>query len=152
MNKPLLHPLLACAAGLALSTGVAASTQVPHRSGGVSVEAFAELRSQASAYSLELVLAARGSGAYLADVDVTVRSLPLREVVLEHRTEGPLLLVALPAGRYEVTASFADVLPGARDTWTRVIQVPRTGLARSVIYFETGDQVSAESPAEYRLN
>ena len=152
MNKPIHRWILATAAGLALSTGAIASTQVPHRSGGVSVEDFAELRSQASDYNLKLVLAARGSGAYLADVDVTVRSLPSREVVLEHRTDGPQLLAALPAGRYEVTASFADVLSGARDTLTRVIQVPRSGLVRSVMYFDTGDEVSAESPSAYRLN
>lgn len=97
MNKPIDRWILATAAGLAPSTGAIASTQVPHRSGGVSVEEIAELRRHVSDYSLELVLA-------------------------------------------------------ARDTLTRVIQVPRSGLARSVIYFGTGDEVSAESPSAYRLN
>lgn len=152
MNKPLHRWILAAAAGLALSATAMAATQVPHRSGGASVEDFAELRGIASDHNLKLVLAARGSGAYLADVDVTVRSLPAREVVLEHRTDGPLLLATLPPGRYEVTARFGQVQPGAPDSVTRVIQVPRSGLARSVMYFETGDQVGAESPLAFRLN
>jgi hypothetical protein len=152
MTKPVHRAVLATLAGLALSAGAIASVQVPHRSGGVSVEDVAELRQQASAYSLALVLAARGSGAYLADVDVTVRSLPTRSVVLEHRTQGPLLLAALPPGRYELTASFADVLPGAATTLTRVVNVPRSGLVQTVVYFDTGDEVSSESPAGFRLN
>lgn len=151
MTKP-YRWILAAAAGLALSATAIASTQVPHRSGGVSIEEFAELRSLATDHNLKLVLAARGSGAYLADVEVTVRSLPGRDVVLEHRTDGPLLLATLPPGRYEVTATFARVQPGAPDTLTRVIQVPRSGLARSVLYFDTGDQVGAESPLAFRLD
>ncbi|MDP3083646.1 MAG: hypothetical protein Q8N44_08145 [Rubrivivax sp.] len=152
MAKPIRRAILAAAAGLALSVGAIASMPVPHRSGGVSVEDFAEMRQQASAYSLELVLAARGSGAYLADVDVTVRSLPSRSVVLEHRTQGPLLLAALPPGHYELTASFSDVLPGAATTLTRVVNVPRRGLVRTVVYFDTGDEVGSESAAAVRLN
>ena len=153
MTKPITRWILAATAGLALSaTAIASTTQVPHRSGGASVEEFAELRGLASAHNLKLVLAARGSGAYLADVEVTVRSMPTREVVLEHRTNGPLLLATLQPGRYEVTATFAQVQPGAPDTITRVIEVPRSGLARSVIYFDTGDTVAAESPQAFRLN
>lgn len=121
-------------------------------SGGVSVEEFAEVNRQASDYSLRLVLVARDSGADLADVDVTVRSLPARDVVLEHRTDGPLLLAALRPGRYEVSASFTDMLPGAPTTVARVITVPRSGLAQAVLYFDTSDTVGTESPPEYRLN
>lgn len=156
MNQPLQKRTVALLASMALAATAwvsdAGSTEVPHRSGGVSVEEFAGLNRQASDYSLRLVLAARGSGAYLADVGVTVRSLPARDVVLEHRTDGPLLLATLPPGRYELTASFADVLPGAPTTVTRVINVPRSGLAQTVVYFDTGDTVGAESPPEYRLN
>lgn len=118
-------------------------------SGGASVEEFAALNREASNYSLKLVFAARGSGAYLADVDVTLKSLPGRETVLERRTEGPLLLAALPPGRYEMTAVFHDVVPGAPTTQRRLIQVPRHGRAQAVVRFDTGDQVGAESPPEY---
>ncbi|MDP1534952.1 MAG: hypothetical protein Q8L92_15355, partial [Rubrivivax sp.] len=49
MAKPIRRAILAAAAGLALSVGAIASMPVPHRSGGVSVEDFAEMRQQASA-------------------------------------------------------------------------------------------------------
>jgi hypothetical protein len=144
----------AAAGGLLFAAGALAagsSSAVPHRSGGASVEEFVELRSQAAEHSLKLVLAARGSGAYLADVDVTLRALDSGDVMLKHRTAGPLVLATLPPGRYEIVASFADVKPGAPDTVRRVIDVPRTGLAQAVLYFDTGDTVSPESPPAFRL-
>lgn len=137
---------LAC---LAAATAASAST-IPVRSGGVTTEEFAALNQEAGNYSLKLVMAARGSGAYLADVDVSVASLATGEVVLAHRSEGPLLLAALPPGRYRVTARFADVVPGASRTVTRVIQVPARGHVQAVLRFDTGDTVSAESPANFR--
>jgi hypothetical protein len=84
-------------------------------------------------------VAAKGSGAYLADVDVSIASLPQRTPVLETRTEGPLLLAALPPGRYEISASFSDVRPGAATQVKRTVVVPRQGLAQAVVYFDTGD-------------
>ena len=137
-------------AGVVLSIAVvAAQAAVPFVSGGVTVDEFKELNREAKDYSVKLVFAARGSGAYLADVDVTLASLPQHEVMLEHRTEGPLLLAALPPGRYELTASFKDVKPGAPATQKRVINVPRNGRADAVVYFDTGDEVSSDSPPEY---
>ncbi len=145
MNKPIR--LLAGA--LLAGSLFAAQAAVPFVSGGVTVDEFKQLSREAKDYSVKLVFAARGSGAYLADVDVTLASLPAREVVLEHRTDGPLLLAALPPGRYELTASFKDVKPGAPTTYKRVLSVPRNGHADAVIYFDTGDQVSDDSPPEY---
>jgi hypothetical protein len=112
-------------------------------SGGASYEEVEALNQRAGDYSLKLVLAAKGSGAYLADVDVTITALPRRETVLQHRTEGPLLLVALPPGRYEVNARFEDVLPGAPDTVMRTLVVPHKGLVQAVLYFDTGDEVGS---------
>ena len=78
-------------------------------------------------------------------------ALPSREVVLEHRTDGPLLLASLPPGRYQVRATYGQVLPGAPTTNTRVITVG-SGLTQLVMYFDTGDTVSAESPAAFRTD
>lgn len=138
---------------LALSGPLSAApaAMLPFVSGGVTVDDLARLQKDAKAYSLELVFAAKDSGAYLADVEVTIRALPGQDVVLEHRTDGPLLLVDAPPGRYEVTAAFADVKPGASRTIKRVIQVPRQGHARSIVYFDTGDRVGDDSPAGYSI-
>jgi hypothetical protein len=106
------------------------------------------LNSQASDYSLKLVLAAKGTGAYLSDVDVTVRSLPARDLMFEHHSEGSLVLAALPSGRYEVIASYSQVLPGAPTMIKRIVEVPRSGLAQMVMCFDTGEQVSIDRRAE----
>lgn len=133
----------------ALTVGAAQSRDVSVQSGGASVEEFQALNREAPQHSLKLVLASKGSGAYLADVDVKVYSLPSRAMVLEHRTEGPLMLATLPPGRYEVVAEYADVLPGAPTRASRTVQVGK-GPSQMVIYFDTGDEVSPESAAAYR--
>lgn len=156
MNQTLHRWAVAAAAGITFATATATATAainapgVVVRSGGTDVDEFAELNRQASDYQLKLILAAKHSGAYLADVDVVVRALPSREVVLEHRSEGPLVLAQLPPGRYEVTATYGQVLPGASNRLTRTVTVPASGsLAQMVMYFDTGDDLSPRSPPEY---
>lgn len=150
MHKQLRTRMIATLAALALaSPAVLAGTTVPVVSGGATVEDFAQLNREARDYSLKLVLASKGSGAYLADVDVTVRSLATREVVVETRTEGPLMLAALAPGRYEISATFDDVRPGAPRTIRRIVTIPRSGLVQTVMYFDTGDVVGTESPRDF---
>ncbi len=76
----------------------------PFVSGGVGLderEVLAQLRND---YSLRVATAARGSGAYLAAAQVTIRDAAGHRV-LEERLAGPILLVDLPAGRYTVEAN-----------------------------------------------
>jgi hypothetical protein len=135
-----------------LALGAAsAGASVPYRTGGVSAEEFAELNRLASNYNLRLVMADSTSGAYLAGVAVTIRSLADGTTVLDKGDAGPKLLAELPAGRYEVTARSTEVRAGAPDTVTRVITVPASGMAQTVLRFDTGATLSAESPAELRL-
>ena len=61
---------------------------------------------------------------------------PVQAEAVTH-TEGPLLLAALPPGRYEISASFPDVRPGAPTTVKRTVIVPRSGIAQTVLYFDT---------------
>lgn len=153
MTRPLHRWAAATAAGLTFAGAAFAANPPPVpvavRSGGVSVDEFAELNRRASDFSLKLILAAKRTGAYLADVDVVVRALPSRNVVFEHRSEGPLVLAALPPGRYEVTATYGQVLPGAPTTNTRIVTIAPSGLAQMVMYFDTGDEVSSNSPREF---
>jgi hypothetical protein len=118
----------------------------PFESGGASESELNDLASRAGDYNFKLVLAAQGSGAYLADVDVSIRSLPSHQEVLDTRTEGPWLLAQLPAGRYEVQARYADVLPGSAAVRRQAISVPSHGQRAMVLYFNTGDAVSDEAP------
>jgi hypothetical protein len=140
-----MHNLTWTAATLVLALAASPATaqqSVAVESGGASVESFDALTARASDYSLKLLLAAKGSGAYLADVDVTVRALPSNDLVLQHRTEGPLMLAALPSGRYRIETHYSDVLPGAATTIQRTVVVPRNGRRNVVIYFDTGDNVA----------
>lgn len=148
-DRPLLQRAAVAAAGLALASAAALAAPPDHfdisvRSGGASTEDYAALDSHASDYALKMIFAARHSGAYLADIDVVVRSLPAGDVVLEHRTAGPLLLATLPPGRYEITASCAQVLPGAPTRQVRQVTISPDSLAQMVMYFDTGDEVSVD--------
>jgi hypothetical protein len=129
---------LAAASAYATVAPAASTASVRFETGGASYEQVAEMNARANDYSLKLLLASKGSGAYLADVDVQVLALPSRQEVLNTRTEGPLLLAELPPGRYEITARYTDVRPGAATELKRVVTVPRQGLAQAVIYFDAG--------------
>lgn len=155
------HPALRFFRRLALvSAGVAVAgsalalePNIPHRSGGASVEQFTELMSRQADYNVQIVLAAEGSGAYLSDADITVRSLSTNEIVLEHRMEGPVMLASLPPGRYGIRATLpAGVQEGSPDTLTRIIEVSGDGAPmRLLMYFNTGDQVYGNSPSAFSL-
>ena len=91
-------------------------------SGGVGEEEAAVMQKLASNYSLRVMVAGK-SGHYLSDVDVSVASAAGKSV-FSARTDGPFLLVALPAGHYRVTAASGHA------TQTRAVVVPTHGTAR----------------------
>jgi hypothetical protein len=105
-----LWPVL-IASALALSAGVHAATQgsspqgYAWLEGGVDTDDNSALDAARGRYSLGIVTAERGTGAYLADVDVRI-SDARGALVLEHRLQGPRLMIALPPGRYTVQAAF----------------------------------------------
>ncbi len=73
-------------------------------SGGIGLderEAFAQMR---GGYSLRVATAARGSGAYLASVELTITDQGGTRV-FQRELDGPLLLIDLPPGRYTVEAT-----------------------------------------------
>jgi hypothetical protein len=148
MNVYAKQAMVSVVAGLLWLTGAMADNAVKVESGGVTASEFTDLTQRANEYSLKLVWAAKGSGAYLADVDVKIHALPSRDLVLQHRTQGPLMLVGLPPGRYVVTGHYDDVRPGTPADLERTVVVPRQGTQQMVLYFDTADQVSADSPRE----
>lgn len=71
--------------------------------GGIGDEELATLKAAESDYTAKLVFTGEG-GMYLSDVDVVVRDSAQRE--LAHVvTQGPIMLIQLPAGTYQVKAS-----------------------------------------------
>ena len=108
----------------ALSAPVAQAQSLPqartqgsidYLTGGVGKDEADALKQASSDYSLTLELASSGptpegrtTGAYVADAAVVIRDAQGREV-LNTRTDGPLLLARLPAGKYSVSAEWNGV-------------------------------------------
>lgn len=79
---------------------------VSYMCGGVGQNEAEYMKQAARDYDVMLTFASR-SGAYLADVDVSIANAR-GETVLETRCEGPIMLVSLPrAGTYRVHAETA---------------------------------------------
>lgn len=104
---------------------------IEYVSGGIGEEQVAAMRQLASRYSLSVMVAARG-GEYLSDVDVTIASATGKNV-FSVRTDGPYLLVRLPAGRYRVTAQSGQA------SQTRQVTVPARGTARLDFHLATNE-------------
>lgn len=76
---------------------------IAYVSGGIGEDEVAAMKKMAAQYSLRVMVAGQG-GEYLSDVDVTIASAAGKQV-FSARTDGPILLVRLPAGRYRVSAT-----------------------------------------------
>lgn len=105
--------------------------------GGIGSDEVATLQSQAAAFSLQLVTAARG-GAYLADTHVRITG-PGNNVVLDTTISGPWLLIDLPGGRYTVRARHSAA------TVERAITITPGRSQRVVLHFDA--VVDQEGPA-----
>ncbi|WP_232219938.1 carboxypeptidase-like regulatory domain-containing protein [Pseudogulbenkiania sp. MAI-1] len=76
-------------------------------SGGIGADEVAAMKAVRQDYNLRLLFAAKGSGEYLADVAVVVRNAR-GDTVLDTVAKGPFFYARLPAGQYQVSASYQD--------------------------------------------
>ena len=119
MNTMNLALAIALASALSTSTHTWAQSKAPlpreqHKgavtwiSGGVGKDERDAMRQVASRYNVRLVMAVarKPSAAFLGDVPVKI-SDGKGHAVLYIKTDGPLLFLKLPAGRYTVTAEVA---------------------------------------------
>ncbi|HET6598940.1 MAG TPA: carboxypeptidase regulatory-like domain-containing protein [Burkholderiaceae bacterium] len=129
-------------AGLALPAG-AATTQLPpeqtrgsvsYVSGGVGSDAAQRFEAAAPHYPLVVQLFEHASphAVYTAQADVKITDLD-GHVLLNQKSEGPFMLVRLPAGEYHVSAS----LNGHHMT-ARTVQVADGGHAKATFVFPAG--------------
>jgi hypothetical protein len=91
-----------CSAAFALQEGTTPAGR-RYASGGVSDAEQATLQARRGQYSLWIATAARKSGAWMSDVQVTIIDAQDR-VVFNGTLDGPWLLLDLPLGRYDVVA------------------------------------------------
>lgn len=106
------HSLAAMVLGAAAFTASAESevvgqttSGVPYVSGGVGAESLDQLGTLARQFNLKLVFALK-SGDYVSDVKVSIADLK-GKTFLDSTSEGPWFYTKLPAGNYQVVATFA---------------------------------------------
>lgn len=113
-TRTLAHGFVAILLGSALVVPVAGANNdaivrtaggVPYVSGGVGTESIDRLNSLAGDFNLKLVFALK-SGDYVSGVKVTIADAA-GKTLLDATSEGPWFLSRLPAGNYQIVATFA---------------------------------------------
>jgi len=102
--------------------------------GGIGEEEESRLAIDSLAHAFSLRLAARGSGAYLADVDLRIIDADDRTVFQGH-LDGPWLLMDLPPGRYEIVGEHDGEVSRLK------VVVPEHGRRSAVMYFPVAGEV-----------
>lgn len=110
-------------------------------SGGNTVEDRLSMRSESERYSLWVATVAKPSGAYLADAMLRIVQVGDKSTKLERKMEGPWLLVDLPAGTYDVTATFRAAGADKDQTITNRVEVSKAGQRQVVLRFDSSAQV-----------
>ncbi len=108
MRKPAIRisigmlAILLAGPAASMSEGKTAQGE-PYVSGGIGAGELEDLEKQRGRFSLRVLTAATGSGAYLADVLITITDAA-GKTVLSTTADGPWLYVNLKLGDYKVTA------------------------------------------------
>ena len=93
---------------------------VNYTSGGIGIDSQEQLNARAREFNLKLIFTLN-EGNYIADVGVILSDAKGRKVV-EHTADGPFFMARLPAGQYNVAATYEG------KTVTRKISVGGSGL------------------------
>lgn len=131
---------LALAASIAVALPASATTsgQTPQGwaflDGGIGQTETDSMQAERPKYSLWITTAGKTSGAYLADVDVTILD-DKGQQVFERKLEGPWLMIDLPLGRYEVRTRYHD------QTQTRITTIHPGDHHQIVFYFDVAAEV-----------
>jgi hypothetical protein len=133
----------AAGAQVPLEHGQAAGGE-PYLAGGVGQEEIAAMRLARSGFSLSVRTAARGTGAFLADVRLRISDVQ-GHVLFDRDLAGPWLLIGLRPGRYTLEASRGS------DAQRKTVEVPAAGVRELMFYFDrTGETPDpASDPTEH---
>ena len=93
---------------------------ITYLSGGIGKSEAQAMRAEAKRYPLSMTFSTRKDNEFLASVPVTIRNSS-GKTVLDAVSEGPILLVKLPPGKYKVTAEAYG------KTYRRSVQVSAKG-------------------------
>ena len=98
----------ACGANAQLADAVREVNGITFVSGGIGSDSRAQLAEREKFYNFKLVTTLEGSGKFVAAARVVVSSAAGSKLV-DHVTEGPILLMGLPAGAYTISVTFRGV-------------------------------------------
>ena len=73
--------------------------------GGIGEDEVTLMKGERSRYTLQVTTAQRDTGAYLADARVRITNAA-SQVVFDQPLSGPILMIDLPPGRYEVSVAY----------------------------------------------
>lgn len=121
-------------------------------SGGNTVGDRVTMHAERGNYSLWVATVAKPSGAYLADAKLRVVNLGDKSVALERTMEGPWLMAALPAGNYEVSATFKGESASQGQTLSNRVTVAMKGQRQVVLRFDSAAEVSQEMDSPFKGN
>jgi hypothetical protein len=130
------------ALGLAASAGAQLSLQnsdgIRYASGGIGQGERDELVLMLPDFNLKLVAAAKGTGAFLADVKLI--ALDARGTkVLETTLDGPWFVARFPPGRYELQLAHGDA------TQKRMVTIPAQGRRVEYVYWADASATTLKS-------
>ena len=121
-------------------------------SGGDTVGDRVTMHAERGNYSLWVATVARPSGAYVVDAKLHIVNLGDKSVSLERTMEGPWLMAALPAGKYEVSATFKADGAGKDQTLSNRVTVPKKGQRQVVFRFDSSAEVGPERDSPFKGN
>lgn len=121
-SKTLTHCVAAAVLGLASLGPVAAASDtvmqttggISYVSGGIGLESIDQLTTMTKEFNLKLVFALN-SGEYLSNVKVVIADAAGKPL-LDTTADGPWLLTKLPAGNYQIAATFSGTTVTRRTT------------------------------------
>jgi hypothetical protein len=125
LNRTLTGIAIATMATFSQAADRPIQNDIEYRSGGFGLDEAQDMRNARSDYSLGLTFATQ-AGAFVADVDVQVRSAS-GELVLSRQGQGPMVLANVPAGRYTIRTTAEG------RSQTHEITVPRSGHRHLVV-------------------
>ena len=121
-------------------------------SGGISPGDRVKMHAQRDHYSLWVATVAKPSGAYLADVDLRIVNAKTQAVVLDRQMEGPWLFVKLPAGQYNLSATFHAADGAPTQTLNSQVAIANQGLRQAVLRFDSNATVGPEMRSPFNGN
>jgi hypothetical protein len=121
-------------------------------SGGVSTEDRQSMSAERAQYTLWVATVAKPSGAYLANAKLRIVNVRDKSVVLERTMDGPWLFAGLPAGTYDVSATFRADGTDKDQVLSERVSVGKSGQRQVVLRFASAAEVAPEMASTSKGN